>query len=41
MDLRCFQRINVKFYRKDKGNTLENKIYKSLYDELSDTDIQK
>jgi hypothetical protein len=38
----CFQRINVRrFYRKDKGNTLENKIYKSLYDELSDTDIQQ
>jgi hypothetical protein len=42
MDLRLFSTINVRrFYRKDKGNTLENKIYKSLYDELSDTDIQQ
>jgi FAD/FMN-containing dehydrogenase/Fe-S oxidoreductase len=29
------------FIEKTKGNTLENKIYKSLYDELSDTDIQQ
>ena len=32
---------SIEFIEKTKGHTLENKIYKSLYDELSDVAIQQ